>query len=137
MSSKLMENDNRNLLSSAENFRFLGNFGNISHAVKRGAISEALSGTFDSIKEYSSEDPLDKSETSPNALSVVTLGLDNQISSTISSVNGNIERTIEFEDGEPFQMSYGADVGWTIVFGLMIGNAIIGNLVVFWIVLGN
>ncbi len=33
------------------------------------------------------------------------------------------------------RMSFGADVGWTVVFSLMIINAIIGNIVVFWIVL--
>ncbi len=33
------------------------------------------------------------------------------------------------------RMSVGADVGWTVVFSIMIINAIIGNIVVFWIVL--
>jgi hypothetical protein len=32
-------------------------------------------------------------------------------------------------------MSVGADIGWTVVFSIMIINAIIGNIVVFWIVL--
>ena len=33
------------------------------------------------------------------------------------------------------RMSVGADIGWTVVFSIMIINAIIGNIVVFWIVL--
>jgi hypothetical protein len=32
-------------------------------------------------------------------------------------------------------MSVGADIGWTVIFSIMIINAIIGNIVVFWIVL--
>ena len=38
---------------------------------------------------------------------------------------------------DPFtsRMSVGADVGWTVIFSIMIINAIIGNIVVFWIVL--
>lgn len=37
----------------------------------------------------------------------------------------------------PFRMSEVADIVWTIVFSLMIVAAIIGNVVVFWIVLGK
>ena len=37
----------------------------------------------------------------------------------------------------PFQMAYPADVAWTVIFSSMIMSAIIGNLVVFWIVLGK
>ena len=38
---------------------------------------------------------------------------------------------------EPFRMPYSADVAWTVVFSIMIVSAIVGNLVVFWIVLGK
>jgi hypothetical protein len=34
-------------------------------------------------------------------------------------------------------MPYAADAAWTAIFSLMIASAIIGNLVVFWIVLGK
>ena len=37
----------------------------------------------------------------------------------------------------PFRMEYAADVAWTVVFSFMITSAILGNLVVFWIVLGK
>ncbi len=37
----------------------------------------------------------------------------------------------------PFRMSQHADVAWTVVFSLMIVSAIVGNLIVFWIVLGS
>lgn len=37
----------------------------------------------------------------------------------------------------PFQMTRVADTLWTFVFSTMIVSAIFGNLVVFWIVLGN
>ena len=107
----------------------------ISHVVRHGAISEALSGAFDSIKKHSVKPSLDKSETT-KALSMVISDLDIQVPSTVSSVQTSNEKTA-FTGDEPFQMSFGADIAWTIVFGLMIGNAIIGNLVVFWIVLGN
>ena len=40
-------------------------------------------------------------------------------------------------DTEPFQMSSGAAVAWTVVFSLMIGTAIAANLLVLWIVLGK
>ena len=32
-------------------------------------------------------------------------------------------------------MSLAADVSWTVVFSLMIGVAIIGNIIVLWIIL--
>ena len=38
---------------------------------------------------------------------------------------------------DAFQMSLGSDIAWTIVFGLMITGAIVGNLVVLWIILGR
>lgn len=41
------------------------------------------------------------------------------------------------EEEGPFQMTFAADVAWTIFFSAMIVNAIIGNIVVFWIVLGK
>ena len=40
-------------------------------------------------------------------------------------------------DKPHFQMPYAADVSWTVVFSIMITCAILGNLVVFWIVLGK
>ena len=40
-------------------------------------------------------------------------------------------------DKPHFQMPYAADVSWTVVFSIMITCAILGNLVVFWIVLGE
>ena len=40
-------------------------------------------------------------------------------------------------DKPQFQMPYAADVSWTVVFSIMITCAILGNLVVFWIVLGK
>ena len=60
--------------------------------------------------------------------------------STTTSIESDIEKTVmdnEAEPEGPFQMTYSADVGWTIFFGIMIGSAIIGNLVIVWIVLGN
>ena len=51
-----------------------------------------------------------------------------------STTNGTFDGIFQ---NEPFQMSIAADVAWTIIFSLMIGGAIIGNLVVFWIVLGK
>ena len=60
--------------------------------------------------------------------------------STTTSIESDIEKTVmdnEAETEGPFQMTYSADVGWTIFFGIMIGSAIIGNLVIVWIVLGN
>ena len=60
--------------------------------------------------------------------------------STTTSIESDIEKTVMDNEAEaegPFQMTYSADVGWTIFFGIMIGSAIIGNLVIVWIVLGN
>ena len=60
--------------------------------------------------------------------------------STTTSIESDIEKTVmdnEAATEGPFQMTYSADVGWTIFFGIMIGSAIIGNLVIVWIVLGN
>ena len=37
----------------------------------------------------------------------------------------------------PFRMNYTADVAWTVVFSFMITSAILGNMVVFWIVMGE
>ena len=41
------------------------------------------------------------------------------------------------DEAGAFQMAYSADVAWTVIFSSMIMSAIIGNLVVFWIVLGR
>ena len=60
--------------------------------------------------------------------------------STTASIESDIEKTVMDNEAEaegPFQMTYSADVGWTVFFGIMIGSAIIGNLVIVWIVLGN
>ena len=60
--------------------------------------------------------------------------------STTTSIESDIEKTVMDNEAEaegPFQMTYSADVGWTIFFGIMIGSAIIGNLVIVWIVLGK
>ena len=65
------------------------------------------------------------------ALKDIAAHIPNATSST-QHVDEDADRNIE-----PFQMSYGADVAWTVIFGLMIGNAIIGNSVVLWIVLGK
>ena len=43
----------------------------------------------------------------------------------------------EIIDDDSIKMSYAADVAWTFIFSVMIVIAIIGNLVVFWIVLGK
>ena len=37
----------------------------------------------------------------------------------------------------PYTMGYGADFFWTAIFTVMLVVAICGNLVVFWIVIGN
>lgn len=44
---------------------------------------------------------------------------------------------VAVSETEPFRMDYRADVIWTVVFSIMITSAILGNLVVFWIVLGK
>ena len=135
MPNNLSKNSDNTLRSSAENFRFRGN---LKHAVKHDTMPKTLTGNVDNIKEYSLDLSLHPSETSTVALSVVTSDLDIQTFSTISSIEtNNTENNITDEKGEPFQMSLGADIGWTLVFGLMIGGAIVGNLVVLWIVLGN
>ena len=36
-----------------------------------------------------------------------------------------------------YNMSRAADIAWTVVFSVMIIAAIVGNLAVFWIVLGK
>ena len=70
----------------------------------------------------------------------ITSALASQSVSTTTSIESDIEKTVMDNEPEaegPFQMTYSADVGWTIFFGIMIGSAIIGNLVIVWIVLGN
>ena len=75
-------------------------------------------------------------ETSTHLFSTPTL---KDIASHIPNATSSTQNVHEDADRniEPFQMSYGADVAWTVIFSLMIGNAIIGNSVVLWIVLGK
>ena len=70
----------------------------------------------------------------------ITSALATPVVSTTASIESDIEKTVVDNEAEaegPFQMTYSADVGWTIFFGIMIGSAIIGNLVIVWIVLGK
>ena len=62
----------------------------------------------------------------------VTYDLLKNISSTLPSA---IEDNETVPKG-PFQMPLAADLIWTFMFGTTIGCAILGNLVVIWIVLG-
>ena len=115
---------------------------NVSHSdITHVKISEALTGTFDSRGEESINTSMyDELEVATNMLSLVTSKLVEPTVSAIASIEHDIEKaSIEADtDGaEPFQMEVAADVIWTSVFGLMIGGAIIGNLIVVWIVLGN
>jgi hypothetical protein len=106
--------------------------------VKRDIISEAVAaGTFDSLKGYSIQPSMYNSEHPPvNVVTVVTsIFPESSVSSPISSIETNIETHDELTS--PFSMTPTADIGWTVFFGLMIGGAIIGNLVVIWIVLGK
>ena len=41
------------------------------------------------------------------------------------------------DDDAPFGMGLGADIAWTAGFSLMISSAIVGNLAVFWVILGK
>ena len=43
----------------------------------------------------------------------------------------------EVGDEALYNMSRAADIAWTVVFSVMIICAIVGNLAVFWIVLGK
>ena len=43
----------------------------------------------------------------------------------------------ESGDEALYNMSQAADIAWTVVFSVMIICAIVGNLAVFWIVLGK
>ena len=100
--------------------QFLDDLDNVSHSdITHVKLSEALTGTFDSL---------------------VTSNLVEPTVSAIASIEHDIEKAsigADTDGAEPFQMEVAADVIWTSVFGLMIGGAIIGNLVVVWIVLGN
>ena len=99
-------------------------------------ITEAvIGGSFGLNKAYSINPSMYKSE-STKLTSVVTSNLIQNISTTISSTREDTEIT-PIDDNEPFQMAFSADLIWTFVFGSMIGCAILGNLVVIWIVLGK
>ena len=133
--------ENESSTSSPSSLRFLSDFEKVSHLVKRDTISEALAAeAFEYIKEHPLQPSMYNSEIpSANVDSVVTSIVHESVfSSTISSVETNIEKSSTSHDEiSPFHMTPTADIGWTVFFGLMIGGAIIGNLVVIWIVLGN
>jgi hypothetical protein len=62
------------------------------------------------------------------------------VDSALTTLENVIEAAVEEEDDKspaPFHMGHTADVAWTIVFSVMITCAIVGNLAVFWIVLGE
>ena len=44
---------------------------------------------------------------------------------------------VDLAAAAPFHMGREADLAWTVVFGTMIAFAIMGNLAVLWIVLGE
>ena len=122
--------------------QFFDDLDNVSRSdITHVKLSEALTGTFDSRREESTKTSVyEHVEVATNILSLVTSNLVEPTVSAIASIEHDIEKaSIEADtDGaEPFQMEVAADVIWTSVFGLMIGGAIIGNLVVVWIVLGN
>jgi hypothetical protein len=136
--------ENESSTSPSSNPQFLSDFEKVSHLVKRGTISEGLAAeAFDyMINRYSFQPPFNISsniEKRTNVDSIVTSIIpESASSSTISSVETNLEKsTTSYDEAAPFHMTSGADIGWTVFFGLMIGGAIIGNLVVIWIVLGN
>ena len=133
--------ENESSTSHSKRFQFLSDFEKVSHLVKRDTISEALAAeAIDSIKGYSFQPSMYKSEIpSTNLHSLVTsIVPESGFSSTISSIETNIEKiTTSHDDVSPFHLTQAADIGWTVFFGLMIGGAIIGNLVVIWIVLGK
>ncbi len=45
--------------------------------------------------------------------------------------------TSSSSSSSPSHMTLAADIAWTVVFSSMITSAIVGNMVVFWIVLGK
>ena len=51
------------------------------------------------------------------------------------TANGEFDE--EGDDEALYNMSEAADIAWTVVFSVMIICAIVGNLAVFWIVLGG
>ena len=84
----------------------------------------------------------------PTALSAAFGGVDSvpieeavRDSTAVATSSSSVASASSSSSGEsetsPFQMSYVADVTWTLVFSVMIVSAILGNLVVFWIVLGT
>ena len=62
----------------------------------------------------------------------VSYDLLQNISSTLAPTAEDAESSTK----GPFLMPLTADLIWTFIFGTMIGCAILGNLVVIWIVLG-
>ena len=59
------------------------------------------------------------------------------VKSAAVSSEAVINSSSEAEPDGPFQMPLAAEVVWTLFFSVMIVNAVIGNIVVFWIVLGS
>ena len=109
---------------------------NISKRIEQIVTTEAvLSTDFGLNKQHSykptmyfTSDASSTTKTVPD----VTYDLLKNISSTLPSA---IEDNETVPKG-PFQMPLAADLIWTFIFGTMIGCAILGNLVVIWIVLG-
>ena len=109
---------------------------NVSKRIEQIVTTEAvLSTDFGLNKTYSHRPTMyftsDASSSTENVPDV-TYDLLQNISSTIPSA---IEDNEEAPKG-PFQMPLAADLIWTFIFGTMIACAILGNLVVIWIVLG-
>ena len=134
---------NESSISSTKSLRFLNISKTASQPFRQYTLPDALaSESFDYMQGYSYRRSMYNSELpSMDLMSVATSTFkDATFSSTISSLESNVERiNTSNDDGEagPFHMTQTADIGWTLFFGLMIGGAIIGNLVVIWIVLGK
>ena len=109
---------------------------NISKRIEQIVTTEAVLSTDFGLNKQHSHKPTmyftsDASSTT-KTVPDVTYDLLKNISSTLPSA---IEDNETVPKG-PFQMPLAADLIWTFIFGTMIGCAILGNLVVIWIVLG-
>ena len=126
--------------SSAETLNALIHWNNtVSQPLKQDVITQAvIGGSFGLNKAYSLKQSMfeSKDPSSTKLTSVGTSSLLQNISTTVSTILEDNEIS-PMDDNEPFQMEFTADLIWTVVFGSMIGCAILGNLVVIWIVLGK
>lgn len=129
--------------SASEDLTISDNWNNnISQPIKHFIITEAaFDAEFGLTKGYSLKPAMYYK--SNDASTEKTVSIIHAFKNALQNISSTISSTIEdteigpIDDNGPFQMSLSADLIWTFIFGSMIGCAILGNLVVIWIVLGN